>query len=473
MTNNSDNKLINFKEIKNFFVDLKDFLFAGSVEGAKYRYKIEKDLRKQIWPSVRFGVYAIGFTICFFVIWGGLAPLDSAVTAQGSVILSGNHKTIQHLEGGVIDKILVKEGDVVAENQDLIILNSTKAKAELDSALSRLRAEIALERRLIAEETDQETIDFSSEFLDTSLPEVQKIIHVQQSQFETRRSAKNGEIDSMTQAVQRHEDDARALEAQLKSASSQLLILREHFHSASELYNKNLTTKRDFLDAKSQVQGLEGKIAELNSKIAGAHKAVAETKLNIITVTNRFREKVAAEYKENHVSLLQHEQMYKHYKDVLDRSVIKAPTSGVVMSLQYHTSGGVIHTGSKIMDIVPQDDELILEAPVMPKDIESIKVGSDVKISLDAYKSRTVPRVAGKVIYISADKVFDERKPQEIPHYVVKIKVSEASLAKVNSDIRLLPGMPVTVFIIKGTRTFLQYLMSPITDSFHKAFKEV
>jgi len=158
--------------------------------------------------------------------------------------------------------------------------------------------------------------------------------------------------------------------------------------------------------------------------------------------------------------------------DVLERKVVKAPVSGIVADLQVHTIGGVIAPGAKIMDIVPEDQKLIVESEVNTQDIESIHVGMIAKISVDAYKSRLVPRLNGKVIYVSADKTFDPRNPQVPPHYIARIEIDDNEINNLVADVKLYPGMPVSVFIVKGTRTFLQYLLSPITDSFYKAFKE-
>ncbi len=465
----------NLAELKDFFRNVRYFLFADSLEEAKYRVKVEKELKNQIKPAVRFGLVIILICVFIFGIWGGTAPLDSASIASGFITLSGNRKTIQHFEGGVIEKILVKEGDRVKEGQELVILNPTHPRSELHSILSYLRAATALEKRLIAESQEQDSIDFSSNFLDPSIPEVQTLIRNQQSLFESKNKAFHASINVLKQRILQSQESIKGFQAQLRSNQERRKLNEQQLQSIQALFDKGLATKTSLLDFQRIKQELEGQNGEIASKISEAKEVIIGSESQILNTIQEHKSKISEEYKSNHERLLDYEEKYNRWKDVLERTIIRAPNSGIITSLSYHTVGGIVGPGSKIMDIVPEDDELIAEVRVLPQDIDSIRVGTIAKVQLNAYKQRLVPRISGEVIYVSADKVVNERvaSPGEPPqYYVAKIKIDPESINSLSVKVELQPGMPVTAFLVKGTRTFLQYLISPITDSFHKAFKE-
>lgn len=463
-------KLIDWGEIKKFFIDAKSFMFAITPEEAKYQHKIEEELHQQIRPAVLFGGLVILITVGFFIVWSGLAPLDSAAMAEGSIVVSGNHKTIQHLEGGVIEQILVEDGQSVQAGQELIILNSTHAKSEANILLSQLRLVKSVEKRLVAEERGDDNIDFSDDVLDTHEQEVQQFIQTQTALFELNKKALRAALEVMDHRIVQFKEDLKSGEANLRSYNAQLLSVKEQLATAQKLFDQGLELKSRVILLQNRVQELEANVHTTKSAIAKCEEQIAESALNKIRTETEYRQKLAQEYKENRSAVLQSEQKYQAVLDVLSRRIIRAPSAGIITGLQYHTIGGVINPGGRVMDIVPQDDKLLVEAMIAPQDIESIRVGLEAKIQLNAYKNRLVPRIAGEVIYVSADRFTDEKSGRS--HYIARIEIKEETVHRINSDIKLYPGMPVTVFIVKGTRTFLQYLISPILDSFHRAFKE-
>ena len=456
--------------LKNFFVHIKIFLIAKTVEEAKYRKKIENKLVKQIKPAVIFGGIAITICLSLFIIWGGLAPLDSAAIAEGVIIVSGNHKTIQHLEGGIIEEIFVKEGQIVKKNDNLIKLSDTSAKASVQVILSQLRFAMALEKRLIAEEQNDDDIDFNDAVLDAKDKEVQVLLKNQKALFNLNKKALQVQMDVYNQRVLQKNEEIHAYEAKLEAITSRLAIAKEQFDITNELYKKGLESKTRLLHFQERYEELEGEMHSIKASIARAKEEIYETDLHKVHAENDFKQKTAEKYRENHVRVLELAHKLQYAQDVLDRTMIKAHNAGMITGLEYHTIGGVIQQGGKVMDIVPQDDKLIIEAYVLPQFIESVYVGLEAKVQLNAYKSRLVPRILGKVIYVSADRFINQNNGQSF--YTIKVELDEDSIKSVNTDIKLYPGMPVTVFIVKGTRTFLQYIISPIVDSFHKAFKE-
>lgn len=463
-------KLPSKKEIKEFLHTLKAFLFATSLEKSKYFMDVKSDIQKQVAKPIKFALWTIAFTLFFFVIWGGLAPLDSAIMAQGSIVFSGNRQIIQHDTGGIIKNILVRDGDLVTEGQPLIELNPSQAAVGLNINLSQLRTTTAVEKRLIAEESANDQVDFTSDYLDIENPEVQRLIENQKQLFELRRDMIKGKLESMNKQIDQAQEKLIGEKGQLKSIQSQLASARSNANDAEQLFKKEAVNKIYLMQAKNQLQQLEGEESRIKAAIAITENSIIDGKIQLLNVKNDFMNRVEEEYKQNHVTLLETEQKYLHAKEMMERTTIKSPVSGVISSLVYHTVGGFISPGVKIMEINPQDDDLIIDSYVTPNEISSLRVGIPVKIQLNAYKQRLVPRLDGEVTYVSANTIVHEQAKQEF--YLVKIKIDKNTIEQLNSDVKLYPGMPVTVFIIRGTRTFLQYFLSPIVDSFHKAFKE-
>lgn len=464
-------KLPSIKELKEFWYTLKSFLFATSVEKSKYFLNVKGDLTKEISKPIKFAKWVIIITLGFFVVWGGLAPLDSAIMAQGSVVLSGNRKVVQHDSGGIIKSILVKDGDAVKEGQALIELNPTQAGAGLNIVLSQLRIATAIEKRLLAEEADAEKIDFTSPYLDQNDAEVQRLIANQNQLFEIRYNIHKASLDALNKQIERGQDSINGDKGQLKSIQAQLTDARANAKDTEGLFKKEAVNKLHVMETQNVVRRLEGEESRIKANIAMTEKSILEGQIKLLQVKNDFMNRIEEEYKQNHSQLLEAEQKYQHAKEMMERTVIKSPADGIVSSMAVHTVGGIIPPSAKIMEIIPQDDDLIIDAMVSPNEINSLRVGIPVKIQLNPYKQRLVPRVDGEVIYVSANTIVHEQAKQEF--FLVKIKLDKHLIEQLNADVKLYPGMPVTVFIIRGTRTFLQYLISPIIDSFHKAFKEV
>lgn len=455
---------------KKHYKNLVNLVFDIDHEWSEDGLKDVRDLKKQISLPVKFTCIIIGLGFGFFIMWGSFAHLDSATVAPGFVVLGENYKIIQHLEGGVIDKILVKEGDLVEEEQPLIILNETAAKAKLQMILSQLRAVKAMEYRLLAEQYNDMSVKYVGELFDQNIPEVQKIIKTQDAIFKTRLKSVKGKLDILSQKIVQYREQIKGLETTAQALEAHLLLTKEQVTAMQNLYDQAYASKNDLLELKKKHLEMEGRLGEVRGNIASVNESIAETELQMLDLENDNQNEINDLLQKTQTQIADLQEQYQAAEDVLSRTVIKAPKSGIITGLQYHTIGGVVSPGVKIMNIVPQNDELIIEAQVMPKDIESIRVGLRTKVQLSAYKSRLVPRVEGEVIYFSADRVNDERNGQ--PYYVARVRIKPEALDKINYDVRLHPGMPADVFLVKGERTFLQYMVSPITDSLHRAFKE-
>lgn len=476
MLSPKDRVLVAFKRLKDskFYKEAQLYMFTKSAEEAGYNTSADDDLRVNLHKPLTFAFGVITVAIGFFVVWGGLAPLDSAAQADGVVMVSSNHKVIQHLEGGIVDAIYVSDGQEVKKGELLIKIDETRANAELKMISSQLAFAMAENARLKAEQLDLDQVDWNFKGINPDSAEIQQVIKTQNHLFLTRRMAVKGNINILTEQINQKNEEIHGLEFQLEAYKKQLKNTEEEEKTTLELYSKGLSTKPKLLQLRSQSAEFAGRVGQALSAISAARQAIAEAQVKMINVQNEYQNQLGQEIKENHKSLLDLTERYNAAQDVFERTNITAPEDGVVTDLKVHTVGGVVPPGALIMDIVPQNDKLIIEAKVRTQDIDSVHLGMIAKVQLGAYKARLVPRMDGTVIYVAADKSMDQggMGAVQFPYYLVRVQIDEKELSRLTADITLYPGMPASVFLIKGSRTFLQYLISPIMDSFYRAFKE-
>jgi HlyD family type I secretion membrane fusion protein len=406
----------------------------------------------------------------FLGLWSALAPLASAAIAPGKVILSGSKKTIQHLEGGVVDEIMVREGQTVLAGQPLIRLNETAARARLDLFRNQYQAALATEARLTAERDGAESITFPKALAeqDPTPATLREILISQERLFDSRRASINGQVKVLEQKKRQFDDEIAGLEAQIRAATEQINLLDEEIAAVRKLLKQGNAQKPRLLALQRQQAELTGDRGDYRARISRAQQAIAETELQMINLRNEFANQVATEMRETVDKIADLQERLKASNDVIDRIIIEAPLSGVVTALQAHTVGGVIRPGEPIMDIVPID-ELVVEAQVSPQDIDVVRPGLEARVMLSAYTTRNVPPVDGEVIHVSPDRFEDERSG--MPYFAARVRLDEEALAEYE-NIELTPGMPAEALIVTGSRSVLSYLMTPITDSFRKAFRE-
>lgn len=470
-----DFKLIK-KEAKEFFSHMKKFLFAKNAEDAKYRLVIEKTLKLQLKPAIKVGFMVVSVMVFVFFIWGILAPLDSASIAPGVLVPNGKSKVIQHLEGGIIDQFLVKDGDEVKANQDLLVLNPIKAKSEKTLLLSRLRVFLIEERRLIAESMNQDIIDLNSDYLDKEILDmnVEEVKVIAKNQIDLLKAKNNAymeNINRLRKQIEAKQHEIISQESMLKSYKSQIDMLHKQFQNIENLQKKGLATMQHLVSAQQAYRDIEGRVGHSIASISSANEVINASEAEILYYIESRKSEIQDKYKEVHRQLLETNEQYQNSKDILKRTVIKSPIDGIISNIGFHTIGGVVGQGMKIMEVVPRNEELVAEVQVKIQDIDNVKLGMETKVQLDAYKQRLVPRISGTVIYISADKVGPEPNNPNI-YYIARVRLNADEIKNLNATVKLQAGMPITAFIVEGTRTFLYYLVSPILESFHRAFKE-
>lgn len=417
-----------------------------------------------------FGIWVLIIVFGVFGTWAALAPIDSAAVARGTVVLNSSRKTLQHLEGGIIDEILVHEGDFVEAGQPLIRLNDTSAKARLDMIVSQLLTAKAMESRLIAERDSLDVITFDKEVLaNQDNPDIRKIIEGQHQLFITRKANIEGQTNILKQRMAQLDDEIVGLQAQEDSAGNQLKLINEEISVVQKLLEKGNAQRPRLLALQRQGANLQGTKGQYQAQIAKAKQAITEAELQITNTQTRFINEVMDSLKETQVQIADLEERRRAAQDILDRIIIAAPQSGIVTDLQFHTKGGVITPGAKIMDLVPQDDQLVVEARVSLQDRDIIYENLKARIRLTAYPTRRIPIIEGVVTQISPDKFVDNMTHES--YYKVRITIDEKELHNLK-DVELQPGMPVDVLIVTGARSLVSYIMSPITNSFSRAFRE-
>ena len=419
---------------------------------------------------ITLGIWASFILVGLFLIWSLTARIDSSAIAIGKVVLDSDKKTIQHFEGGIIEEIFVEDGQKVKAEQPLIRLSETAAKANQELVKKQLFALKVAKIRLESERDRKKIPDFSSmvnEYKDDL--EFVKIIEGEKELFLTRKRGTDEKVGILQQKIKQLNNEIEAIKSQEKSVSARIAFAREEANSLDELFEQGIISKSRYLELKKQMAELQGNRGEYVANIAKVRQAINESQLEIANVQTEKMNEVVKELQETQTKIADLEERVFASADILQRTIIRAPQDGIINNLKFHTKGGVIAPGGEIMEIVPQDDELIVEVKVNPQDIDVVHVGLKAKVRLSAYKSKAVPMLNGEVVNVSADS-FQEQNTG-VSYFLAQVKISEKEMKRLE-HVQLYPGMPVEAHIVTGSRTFMRYLFDPLTVSVKKSFRE-
>lgn len=414
-------------------------------------------------------------TILGFGVWANLAPIAGAVVASGVFVATGQNKIVQHLEGGVIKQIYVREGDIVEQGQLLLELDETGPRAELQRLFLRSIRLMAIDTRLQAEMREDPQIIFPHELkIFESQPEVREILESQRLTFTARRNNMNSDIRGIEEGIKALNERINGSKIQLEGVHRQIKFIEEEVETKQYLLQTGLVRKPELLVLQRTQANLEGEVGRIMGDIGDAKERIAKAIEQINGVRKTAIKAAVEQMHEVRGDLVDVRERMLSAKGVLDRVRVTAPVRGVVVKLRYHTTGGVIEAGKNILEILPLQEELIIEARVRPQDIDSVKHGQHATVRLTALSQRVTPMVSGEVIYLSADTLADEKKSQQVGPtdiYIIRIKLNSEEAARI-PGFSPTPGMPAEVYIKTSERTFFQYLMRPVHDSMSRAFRE-
>lgn len=399
--------------------------------------------------------------------WAAIAKIHGAVIAGGVVTVEQQRRRVQHLEGGVIDEIAVRDGDRVEAGQLLIRLSDARAAATLSIVDVALRKERAQEARLFTEQRGDLEIAFPAELADDVRLDVAEMRDAARQVFTARTRARTGAERILTQRIEQLKREGEGLRAQERAKSGQLNLITEEIVDISQLFEQGQATKsrlRALQRAELQLQGERG---ELTAAIARTEKAIGETQLEILQRELDFQRGVAEELEATQTRIRDLEQRASAARDVLTRLEIVAPVSGVVVGLAVNTLGAVAPPGQTLLEIVPSEGALYVEVRIRPQDRDDVYVGQNADVRLPAFDQRTTPTLDGELAYVSADALFDAEARAHF--YSARVALRPAADS---ADVRLEPGMPAEVMIRTDERTALDYLTRPILDSINRAWRE-
>ncbi|MGV6875125.1 HlyD family type I secretion periplasmic adaptor subunit [Pseudochelatococcus sp. B33] len=421
-------------------------------------------------PVARFGYAVIVLTFGLLGGWAALASIDSAVVATGVVSVESKRKAVQHLEGGIVREINVTNGDRVDFGQVLFRLDPTSSDANYAATRHQLDMALATEARLVAERDSLPEIVFPQTLQHrNNEPEVARTLDDQLTQFRERRASLDGQISVMKNRINQYGAEIDGLERERESAQQQLFFIDDELVGVKMLAKKGLVSKTRESSLEREKARLDGVIGRNQADSAKARNAIGEIEIQIRQVQQQFLEQVSESLADVRLKLGDLQERIRVVEDVRNRIDVVAPRSGVVHNLKVFTVGGVVRPGDTLLEIVPDDDELVVEAHVEVTDIDRVHTGLEAEVRFPAFHSRTTPLIMGTLQDISRDRLTDEKTG--VPYYLALVAVRDTDLPG-DLKTRLRPGMPADIIFPTGERTVLDYLTRPLTEAVTTSFRE-
>ncbi len=421
---------------------------------------------------INFGLVFLLITLGGFSLWSFFAPLASAVIASGEVVVDSHRKSIQHYEGGIVENIFVKNGDLVDAGDPLIQLDVTQFAAQQVSSLKRLLTTKAELERLIAEQNFNTTLTFSDELLEHAMQDVdiKNALDQQQQLHKARLKAFMQERDALKNRIEQIQQQITGLMQQSEILSEKIVSLQDEQKAFTTLFEEGLGDGQRARELDRSVLATKNDVARLESDISRLKIQITETELQIATREQDYLKEVGERIRNAQNDYYSFQEGLQISADRAKRSVIRSPEVGIVVDMQVLTIGSVVQPGQTLLDLVPEQDTFVVEAKILTQDINEVYIGQKVDIRFSAFNSMMTKIIEGEVINVSADRLLSER--DNSPYYQVRIRVSEQGERDMSDNMMLKPGMPAEVMIRRADRTMFSYLIKPIADSFARSFKE-
>ena len=402
--------------------------------------------------------------------WASTAEISGALIAQGSLVVDSNVKKVQHPTGGVVGEVRVREGDRVKAGDILVRLDETVTRANLAIVTKGLTELYARRARLAAERDGADAVAVPKELANRGHdPDVQEALSSERKLFDLRRNARLGQKDQLQQRIKQLNEQIAGLTAQQDAKAKEMSLIDQELQGVRDLWAKNLVQINRLTSLEREAARLQGERGQLIASAAEAKGKIVETQLQIIQVDQELSSDVAKELRDTDSKIGEYVERKVTAEDQLKRTDLRAPQDGVVFQSTVNTVGGVITAGETVMLIVPESDNLLVEAKVDPKDIDEVQFGQPVVLRFSAFNMRTTPELNGTVVRIAADTTTDQRTGQS--YYLVRISMTADEIGRLGA-VKLTPGMPVEAFIQTGERTLISYLVKPLHDQLMRAFRE-
>jgi HlyD family secretion protein/epimerase transport system membrane fusion protein len=430
----------------------------------------------EIYPTSWRGPARVGLAIVLLVLggfltWSLTAQLASAVVASGSVVVETSRKSVQHLEGGIVRELLVREGDFVRQDEPLVRLDPIQGRAEkqaLALGLAAVRARIA---RTAAEQQGAPAPVFPADLTAAAQQDlaVAEVLRSERELFEARRANLTGERDILSNRIEHAREKLEAMRQEIESTDRQIALVTEELAGTLTLQKKGYAPKTQVLALERERERLRGNASRMRAEIAQHQQAISEAELQILQLNATLSQEAAEELRNAQSELAELVGRETAAEDRVERLELRAPVSGYVVDLTSHGPASVVKPGETLMEIVPEDEGLIVEARVATTDIDSVTIGQRSEIRFTGLHDRNRPPVFGRVAVVSADRLVDEAT--QTPFYSVRVAVDESEQGKLPPGV-FKAGVPAEVMILGAERTLLSYLLDPLLGSLRKAFRE-
>ncbi|MCE2594729.1 HlyD family type I secretion periplasmic adaptor subunit [Motilimonas cestriensis] len=419
------------------------------------------------------GLLVLLFGGGFSVYWLCFTYLDSAAIAPGTITVEGKRKSIEHFEGGIVERVLVKEGDMVEAGEPLIELSSISAKTRFSQLQQKLYSSLAQKQRLESERNGAETLEFSQDLLVAaeSHPALLSVMKTQQLLFSGRQKLMQSELAVLDARLERVASDRVALEQKLKQEKRAFEYLRQEAAMHEELLPAGYTSKLKALEIQRTKARLSGDLMDLEGRLRNREMAQLEIHQQRLSMKHQNISQIEQELQELAKVMDDTVEQLTQAKDVLSRVVLSSPSTGRVVGLSVFNRGDVISPGETLMQVVPENDRLIVEASLKPEDIDVITKGQKAMVRLAAYSFRTTPPIEGEIIHVAADRLVSKDKSHE-EGFVIKVAINPDDLAHLK-NVKLHPGMPAEVFVVLNKRRPIDYLLEPLQLDLYRAFREM
>lgn len=429
---------------------------------------VDYDPVEHVQGKLRAALIAIAILVFGFGLAGTLIPIGGAVIASGQIGVASHVKKIAHPGGGVISEILVENGQHVRKGEVLMRFDDKVTGADATYSSLSVDQLLAQRGRLEAERLGARSIVFPKELLRND-PAAQKAMADEQKLFQIRRSEQGGLAAQLQSRIVQYVQQISAYQSQIRALEQQTALIEPERKGVKDLWDKDLVTISRLNQLERTAVDMQGNISALRANIAQTQARITEAREQIIQLGETRRSEAGTQLAELNNTLNQQQVRSVSAVDTQERSVLRAPYDGVIDKLTFNTIGGVVRPAEVIMEIVPDSDQLIVEGAVSPADIDRVHVGQQARIRFTAFSNTATPEIAGRVIFVAADRSTDETG--KVSFFPARVEIDQAQLKK-NPDLALRPGMPAELFIETGDRTMGSYITKPLRDQFARAFRD-